>query len=185
MPQMPTSIQPLCSTTNQRDGLEACALFLSHHEGDDPSEIGPERQKLQVEHALEVVFENGWHSLRLLQDGELHVDLLLGPLNAPLDAPLNAPPDVTDGLGILTHEGAIFRPYSGVAGPPSFSLTLSSMHCTIQGCSGGGSLHEGALASASAFKLWCFAKGCFHGAHEARGHGSRVSNPRLRSFTGA
>ena len=87
MLQMPTSIQPPCSTTNQRDGLEACALLLSHPEGDDPSEIGPERQKLQVEHALEVVFENG--------------------------------------------------------------------------CSGGGSLHEGALAPASAFKLWCSQKGVF------------------------
>src|SRR5262245_18737284 len=82
--------------------IRARALFLADHERDDAREIGLERQQLQVQQQIQVILEDRWNALRLIDGGQLQVPLLLGLLNAALD--------VADGVRVLVDLGLIFRP---------------------------------------------------------------------------
>ena len=84
------------------------ALLFTDHKGDDPGQIGLERQNLQVHHQLQVVFEHRRRTFGLLDVGQLDIDLLLGLLDSPLD--------VADGLRVLLHLYLVLRPYLAAEG---------------------------------------------------------------------
>src|SRR5579864_5614529 len=88
------------SGTNLRIG--ASALFLADHKRDHAREIGLERQELQVEHQRQVVFENRWRALRLLDRRQLNAALFLSLLDAAFD--------VANRLRIFVHLSLVLRP---------------------------------------------------------------------------
>ena len=81
--------------------VRAGALLLADHERDDARQVGLKRQELQVEHQRQVIFEDRWHALRLLDRRQLEVALFLGFLDAPFD--------VADRLGVFVDLHLILR----------------------------------------------------------------------------
>ena len=81
-------------------GIRAIDVFPRHHQRADASDVGLERQHLQVEHQLDVLLERWRHADRLLRHRKIAV-VRFGLRNALLD--------VANGVEILSQLRAIAR----------------------------------------------------------------------------
>src|SRR5213080_3435210 len=77
------------------------ALFLSDHERDHPRQIRLEREKLQIEHERQVIFEYRRYTLWLLEGGQFDAALFLGSLDPALD--------IAYGIRVFVHFRLVLR----------------------------------------------------------------------------